>query len=113
MQNLAELEEQGWEALSSTGDAAQRFYGPLLADDAIMVFPGGLLLEGREKILDSMAAQPWQSHQIEDPHLISLCENAGTLVYRVTAQREGSAPYAALISSTYALRDGQWKLLIH
>ena len=78
-----------------------------------MIFPGGLLLEGREQILDSMAAQPWQSYQIEDPHLISLSEKAGVVVYKVTAQREGSSPYVALISSTYVCREDQWKLVIH
>lgn len=57
MQDLVKLEEQGWQALSSKGDAAKKFYGSLLTDDAIMVFPDGMLIEGREKILESMGAQ--------------------------------------------------------
>jgi hypothetical protein len=28
-------------------------------------------------------------------------------------QREGIAPYAALVSSSYALRAGKWKLVVH
>ena len=28
-------------------------------------------------------------------------------------EREGSDPYAALISSTYVLREGAWKLALH
>lgn len=113
MQDLVKLEEQGWQALSSKGDAAKKFYGSLLTDDAIMVFPDGMLIEGREKILESMGAQPWKSFQMEEPHVISLAENAGVIVYRVTAQREGSNTYVALISSTYALREGKWKLVVH
>lgn len=112
MQDLVKLEEQGWQALSS-GDEAKKFYGSLLSDDAIMVFPGGLLIEGREKILESMAAQPWKSFQIEQPHVISLSENAGVILYRVTALREGSNTYVALVSSTYTLREGKWKLVVH
>ena len=113
MQDLIELEEQGWLALSSEGEACKKFYSSVLCDDAIMLFPGGMLIDGKEKILESCAAQPWKSFQIEEPQVISLSENAGVLVYRVTAQREGSAPYVALISSTYVLSDGTWKLVLH
>jgi hypothetical protein len=35
MQDLIELEEQGWRALSTGGDAAKEFYDSLLTDDAI------------------------------------------------------------------------------
>lgn len=113
MKELIELEEQGWQALSSDGDAGRRFYSDVLRDDAIMLFPGGLLLAGKAEILDSLAAQPWQSFQIEDAQVRSLGETAGVVVYRVTAQRAGSAPYVALISSTYARSAGEWKLVVH
>lgn len=106
MQELIELEEQGWQALSSAGEASKKFYSCVLCDDAVMLFPGGILMNGKEKILVSLAAQPWKWFQIEEPQVISLSENAGVLIYKVTAQREGSAPYVALISSTYILSDG-------
>jgi len=113
MQDLIELEEQGWRALSSEGEASKKFYRAVLHDDAIMLFPGGMFIDGKEKILESLAAQPWKSFQIEEKQVISLAENAGVLVYRVTAQREGRAPYVALISSTYVLSDETWKLVLH
>ncbi|ARV62450.1 hypothetical protein BZZ01_30885 [Nostocales cyanobacterium HT-58-2] len=113
MQELVKLEEQGWQALSSKGDAAKKFYGSLLTEDAIMIFPSGMLVEGREKILESIGAQPWKSFQMKEPHWILLSEKAAVIVYRVTAQREGSNIYVALISSTYALREGKWKLVVH
>jgi hypothetical protein len=78
-----------------------------------MLFPSGMLIDGKEKILESLAAQPWKSFQIEEPQVVSLSENAGVLVYRVTARREGSDPYVARISSTYVLNDGTWKLVLH
>lgn len=113
MQNLIELETQGWEALSKSREAAQEFYRSLLTDDAIMVFPGGILLRGKDEILESIGSQPWKSFQFEEIQTISLAENAGAVIYKVTARREGSATYIALISSLYVLRDGDWKLALH
>ena len=113
MHDLIELEEQGWQALLSERETSKKFYRSVLHNDAIMLFPGGTLIEGKEKILESLAAQLWKSFQIKEPQAISLSKNAGVLVYRVTAHREGSAPYVALISSTYRLIDGTWKLLLH
>lgn len=113
MEDLLDIEERGWQALSSEGNAAKRFYASVLAEDAVMVFPGGLLLEGKERILASMEQSPWQKVQIETPRLVSLSNNARAIVYKVTAQREGDEPYTALISSTYALREGKWRLIVH
>ena len=114
MNELITLEQKSWEALSSSEEgAAQQFYNSLLAEDAVMVFPGGMLIQGKENILGSFGAQPWQSFRLEEPQALMLSENAGVVIYRVTAQREGSDPYDALISSVYAKRDGRWKLSLH
>ncbi|WNZ23271.1 nuclear transport factor 2 family protein [Leptolyngbya sp. NK1-12] len=113
MQTLIDLETQGWHALSTGGEASKQFYSSVLRDDAVMLFPGGIRLDGKENILQSLAAQPWKSFQIEAPQVISLSETVGVLVYQVTAQREGSNPYGALITSTYVLSDGTWKLALH
>lgn len=113
MQDLIELEEQGWQTLTLVGEASKKFYSAVLHDNAIIVFSGGIRISGKEKILESLATQPWKSFQIEEPQVISLSENVGALVYRVTAQREGSKPYVALISSTYVLNNGTWKLILH
>jgi Domain of unknown function (DUF4440) len=113
MEELIKLEEQGWQALSTEGDAAKKFYSAILRDDAVMLFPGDLLIVGKQKILESFSAQPWKSFQIEELQVIPLSENAAVLVYRVTAQRAGKDPYVALMSSTYAISDGTWKLVVH
>lgn len=113
MQDLIELEEQGWQALSMEGDAGKKFYRSVLREDAIMLFPGDLIIDGKQNILESFSAQPWKSYQIEKMQVISLSENAAVLVYKVTAQREGRDPYVALISSTYARSDKMWQLVIH
>jgi hypothetical protein len=63
---LAELEERGWQALSSGGDSATEFYGSLLADESVMIFPGGMVVRGKSQILGTMSGEPWQSFELED-----------------------------------------------
>ncbi|MGH8771981.1 MAG: nuclear transport factor 2 family protein [Burkholderiales bacterium] len=112
MQELIELEKQGWCALSMEGDDGRKFYASVLRDDAVMLFPGGMRIEGRDRILQSLGSQPWESFRIEDAHVIALTSNAATLVYKATAKRKGGAQYVALISSTY-VRDRTWQLVVH
>ncbi|MFN2201604.1 MAG: nuclear transport factor 2 family protein [Caldilineaceae bacterium] len=113
MHELIELEVQGWQALTEEGDAARDFYESVLREDAVMLFPGGIRLQGKDEILASFAAQPWQSFQFQEMQVISLLAEAGVVVYWVAAQRADTEPYEALISSTY-VRDGDtWKLALH
>lgn len=113
MDELIELEERGWRALSTAGDAGRKFYASVLRDDALMLFAGGMRIAGRQRILESLGAQPWKSFQIERPELISLSAEAAVLVYSVTAQREEVKPYRALVSSTYVREQGAWRLVVH
>jgi len=112
MQELLELEERGWRALATKGNVGQAFYASLLRDDAVMLFPGGLRIEGRERILESIGSQPWDSFRIEDAQVLPLASGAAAVVYKVTAQRGESEPYVALVCSTY-VRDTDWKLVVH
>jgi Domain of unknown function (DUF4440) len=112
MDELVDLERQGWEALSSEGNAGREFYASVLREDAVMLFPGGVRLEGREQILQSLGTQPWETFQLEQSRTMWLSRDAATLIYRVKAQRKGNKPYAALISSTY-VNEGGWKLALH
>jgi hypothetical protein len=113
VQTIIELEEQGWQSLSSGTNDSLAFYDRILRSDAVMLFPGGLILEGKKKILDSLAAQPWKTFRMEKPQVVSPTQGVGVLFYRVTAQRQSSMAYTALISSTYVLEDGTWKLVFH
>ncbi len=112
MREIIELEEQGWRALSTEGEAGRKFYESVLREDAVMLFPGGLRIDGRAKILESLGSQPWESFRIESPTVLQLSNGSATLVYKLTAERKGSAPYVALISSTYARGDA-WQLVVH
>lgn len=77
-----------------------------------MLFPGGMRITGRERILESLGTQPWDSFHIEDPMVLPLAANVATLVYAAKAHRKGSEPYIALISSTY-VHDRTWQLVVH
>lgn len=113
MRELIDLEEQGWRALSAAGDAARDFYSRVLREDAVMLFPGKLRIVGRAAILDSLAAQPWESFHVSNAACVPLSADAATVIYEVTARREGSAPYSALVSSTYVRGARGWQLVVH
>jgi hypothetical protein len=78
-----------------------------------MVFPGSLLIGGKAKILRAIDSQPWRSFRLDRPRVIWLSETAAVVLCGVAAQCESTAPYVALISSAYALREGQWKMVVH
>ncbi len=110
---LIELKERGWRALPTVGYAGRKFYASVLRDDALMLFAGGMRIAGRERILESLGAQPWESFHIEQPEVISLSADAAVLVYSVTARRKQTDPYRALVSSTYVREQGAWRLVVH
>lgn len=109
-QELIEVERRGWEALRTPRGAD--YYRENLADDALMAFPFGVL--DRQQALEAMErAQPWASFGLSEPRVVELGPDAGVLVYRVTARREGDEPLEAVMSSTYVRRDGVWRLAFH
>ena len=113
LEELLQLETRGWRALSADGEVARAFYGGLLSDDAVMLFPGGMVLDGKEAILASLDAQPWSAFEIGRARVVPLGDAAAVLAYEVTAQREGASAYNALIGSVYHRMDGTWFLVFH
>jgi hypothetical protein len=107
---LLELEEQGWQALSSPDPVT--FCEEWLADDAVMIVPGMVI--DRATFLHAVAdEEPWASHHIEDPRAVQVTDDAAALVYRVTARREGQSEFAGLLTSVYAKRADRWQLVLH
>lgn len=113
MQELVDLEERGWEALSTGGEAATTFYGEVLDHGVVMLLPGGLVLDDRDQILEAMGGPPWASYRLESMRALPLGTDAGVVAYAVTAERELKEPYSALISSTYVRRGDRWRLAFH
>ena len=113
IEELVKIELEGWRALSSEVKVAQDFYGRLLSEDAVMLLPGGMVLEGKDQILRSFEDQPWEAFEIQEPRAVTAGERAVVLAYRVVANREGGDDYRALISSVYHRRKESWVLCFH
>jgi len=108
--DLLELEERGWQALSSPDPV--RFCEEWLADDALMIVPG--MIVDRRTFLHAIAHEPpWVSHRIEAPRTVQLTVDSVALIYRVAAERNGQPEYVALLTSVYANREGRWQLVLH
>ena len=107
------LEEEGWQALSSSPAAATEFYDGVLDERVVMLLPGNTLLKDRAQILQSMAGQPWQAYELKQLALHEPADDIAVVVYSATAHRQGSQKYSALVSSTYVRRPDGWKLTMH
>ena len=112
-EDVAALERQGWEALSTGGPAALDFYGRVLDDDAVMLLPGGMVLAGRAQVLAAMGGPPWRSAELEDVAVVRPTPDTALVHYGVRARRDGAPEFSALMSSLYARRPGGWRLLFH
>ena len=110
---LIELERRGWQALSTSAAAALAFYDEILDEEVVMLLPGGLMLDERRAILDSMAGPPWSSYELRDARAWHPTADTGIVVYGVTAVRGGGSPYEAVMSSVYVRRGDRWRLAFH
>jgi len=106
------IEEEGWQALSSSGETARAFYDRVLDHTVVMLLPGGLVLDERAAIVDSMSGQPWSAYELADVRSFKPTEDTAVVTYAVLAQRDGHE-YSALMSSVYVRRDDGWKLTFH
>ncbi len=109
---LLDLEREGWDALSTDGEAATAYYDRVLAGDVLMLLPGGMVIDDRDTVVESMKGAAWQSYEMTDEHVVPLGEDAAVVGYRATATRDDQ-PYTALFNSTYVRSGGEWKLAVH
>ncbi len=107
-----DLERAAWVALSTSGDAATAFYREHLADEVLVVLPGGTIIDDRRRVVDSMGGEPWARFELSDERELRLGEDAAVVTYRVRAQR-GDFDYRALLSSTYVRTDDDWRMAVH
>lgn len=110
--DLVDLERSGWEALSTSGDAAAAFYDERLVDRPLMLLPGGMVLDDRRTVVDSMSGAPWDRFELFDERVVVLSDDAAVVTYRASAVR-GDQPYTALVSSTYVRQGGDWRMALH
>lgn len=111
-QDLVDLERDGWRALCADPATARTFYERVLADDVVMLLPGGLVLTGRDQALPTMGAAPWDDVDLEEMSVTRPTPETGLVTYGAVARREGTT-WSALFSSLYAWRDGAWRMVLH
>ncbi len=110
--DLIALERASWDALSTSGEAAQAHYQDVLAKDVLVVMPGGLVIDDRDEVVRSMSGAPWDAWEMGDERVVELGDRVGVLTYRGRARRDDHA-YEASFTSTYVQEQGVWKLAVH
>ena len=108
----ADLELRGWQALSTDG-AAAGFYDRVLDDGVVMLLPGGLVLDDRGVIIESMSGAPWSSHEIDGLTEHRPTPDTSLVTYGVRARRGDAPEYSALVASLYVRRADGWRLAFH
>jgi hypothetical protein len=109
---IVELERAGWQALSTSREAADAFYNRVLAERVVFLLPGGTRLDDRAAVLASLQGPPWTAHELSEERVLDLGADAAALTYRARAARDGGE-YEALVNSTYVHTTGTWKLALH
>jgi hypothetical protein len=110
-ETLIELERASWEALTTAG-AASPYYDRELARDVLMLMPGGMVIDDRATVVDSMKGEPWSSYDLGEMRVFPLGDDAAVVWYSGRATR-GDHEYAALFNSTYVREGGNWRLAVH
>ena len=111
-QTLLSLERAGWDALSTSGEAAAEFFGRILASNVLMLLPGGIVIDDRQQAIEAMRGTPWSTFELVDERIVELGDGVAVVAYRASARRvEGE--YTALFNSTYVREDGTWHLVLH
>jgi hypothetical protein len=111
-EELIDLERQGWDALSTSPQAAAGFYERVLAEEILMLLPDGMVIEDRAIAIESMSQTPWTAFEMSEERTMSLTRDCVAVVYRATAVRHG-VRYTALISSTYVRHLDSWRMALH
>lgn len=100
------LEKRFW----LDGEPAYREH---MAESAVMLFPEPVGVLVGEAILSSLADAPrWSSIDLHERELIRVGDAMLVVAYRAEAKRNAQN-YRAICSSSYAVIDGDWKIVHH
>ena len=114
------LEHKTWDALCISGSTLL----PLLSDDCVMVFPGGMKLSKEShptlsSILTSGEFTPWSSYTIleSEARVLDKSVQSALICYKVSARRvtdRDSQSFEAMCSSVWRRRGPeQWEMVFH
>ncbi|MGP4024136.1 nuclear transport factor 2 family protein [Actinomadura sp. 3N407] len=108
---LHELEEKGWAAIS-VGNGA--FYRGLVTGRTICVEPDGL--QTGHELADDIDANksPFDDYTLEDVKVLSLGGESALITYRATVRlSEADFSFQLYMTSVYERGEGDWKLVFH
>ncbi|CAN5442038.1 hypothetical protein BH20ACT15_BH20ACT15_00660 [soil metagenome] len=93
------------------GGGTAEDYERHLAEESVLVMPGMVLDKGQT--VEATGSEPsWEEFEITDERLVEVDDGVAVLTYRWNSRR-GADSYEALMSSVYARRDDEWKLVFH
>jgi hypothetical protein len=111
LDELLRLETSGWQAISE--HRGGQFYQSRLTENALMVLPGGMVLDKNTSISALDGPTTWDWFRIEDERIVEFGQDAAALTYKVTAKRPNEDERSSLITSVYVRRDGDWLMALH
>jgi hypothetical protein len=84
-----ELERAAWQALSTSRERAAEFYDAILANDVLMLLPGGLVIDDREQLIDPMRGAPWTSFELSHERVLALTNTSAASPITERRRRRG------------------------
>jgi hypothetical protein len=109
MDQAWKLEEEFWRVSTSGGVAA--YYARVLAADAFVVVPGGVL--EREDLLRQWEDRPpWSDYTLSESRLVLVNGETVVISYRVQARDKDGEVYRARVSSVYVWAGSGWALTL-
>jgi hypothetical protein len=111
-EEVVALERAGWAALASGPGEATTHYDGILADDVVMLLPGGTVITDRSRVVESMGGPPWDSYDLEDVSVLEPVPGTALVHYGGRATRDGRE-YSALFGSLYVRRSEGWRMVAH
>jgi hypothetical protein len=94
--------------------AGADFYRKTVDDQCLLAFTDMAGVMSKESVAATIEDEPrWSDLAMEESGFLQLNDGVAILTYRARAQRADGSPYAALVSSAYVKRGGDWKLAFH
>jgi hypothetical protein len=107
---LVEIEQAGWQALV---DGTGRSHFRQVVDDHVVVLGPRFGVVTGEAAIDQLSGDTWSWFRLRAPQVVAITDEVATIAYRVIVRRDFDAEHQAVVSSTYRLVDGRWRLAVH
>jgi hypothetical protein len=106
-QDLLTLEKGFW-----TEDA--NYYREHVDDQCLLAFTEMAGVRSNEDIASMRGGSNWKNIDLDEKGFVQLSDDSVLLTYEVHAQRKtGDEPYAAIVTTAYVKRGGEWKMAFH